>query len=663
MCGIAGIIASEEVPSELPAQMGSAILHRGPDDHGIWTDPAAGIALVHRRLSIVDLSPQGHQPMVSADGRWVIVYNGEVYNHAALRAELDASGGTPEGGWRGHSDTETVLHAIGTWGLPATLERLVGMFAFALWDRQERLLSLVRDRFGEKPLYYGWAGRDFLFGSELKALRVHPRFDGEIDRSALRAYAARTYIPAPLSIYKRIYKLQPGCVLTVAPEIAREPTSEAPRPGWRSGRSSLTQYWTYRDVLTRGMAHSVASEQEALELLEQSLGAAIKGQSMADVPVGAFLSGGIDSSTVVALYQRHSSTPVRTFSIGFEEGGFNEAESARRVATHLGTVHEEHVVRVQEARDVIPLLPAMYDEPFADSSQIPTHLVSRFARQKVTVALTGDGGDELFGGYNRHFLAPWLWKCMRFIPLPMRAIAAQPLGKIPPGVWQGLAGTLPGQESPHFGGKFQKTLRIAGNARRFEDVYLSFLDEWSLEPNPVLDASRVAPGFDFSLAKSAPSAVRMMYCDAVTYLPDDILCKVDRASMAVSLETRVPFLDHRVAEVAARIPLHMKIHGRTGKHILRELLYRHAPREIFQRPKAGFAIPVGQWIRGPLRSWAEDLLDPGRMAAEGWFDPAIVQRRWRDHIEGRSDSTPAIWAILMFQAWQRDQQQPLAKAA
>lgn len=663
MCGIAGIIASDVVPPDLPARMAAAIVHRGPDDQGIWSDPDARITLIHRRLSIVDLSPQGHQPMISASGRWVINYNGEIYNHPALRAELDARGGTPEGGWRGLSDTETLLQAIECWGLHATLDKAVGMFAFALWDRRDRLLSLVRDRFGEKPLYYGWVGRDFMFGSELKALRVHPHFDGEIDRAALQAYAARTYIPAPLSIYKRIYKLQPGCVLTIAPEIVRTPMSEAPRPGWQSGRCKLTRYWSYRDVVTRGMARPFFDEREAVDQLEQALGEAIRGQSIADVPVGAFLSGGIDSSSVVALYQKHSSTPVRTFSIGFEEGGFNEADSARRVAAHLGTVHEERIVRVKEARDVIPLLPGIYDEPFADSSQIPTYLVSQFAREQVTVALTGDGGDELFAGYNRHFLAPWLWKYMRLIPLPLRAVAAGPMGRIPPSMWQGAAAALPRPTNPHFGGKLQKTLRVAGKARRFEDVYLSFLDEWSFEPSPVLDGSNGAPEFDLALSRQSPAALRMMYCDAVTYLPDDILCKVDRASMAVSLETRVPFLDHRVAEAAARIPLEMKVRGRSGKHILRELLYRHAPREMFQRPKAGFAIPVGQWIKGPLRYWAEDLLDPKQMAIEGWFDPAIVQRRWRDHVEGRSDSTPAIWAILMFQAWQREQRQPLARAA
>ena len=515
MCGFAGIIASDVIPPDLPAQMAAPIAHRGPDDQGIWSDPSVPIALVHRRLSIVDLSPQGHQPMVSADGRWVIAYNGEVYNHAAIRAELDACGGTPEGGWRGHSDTETLLQAITLWGLEAALDRAIGMFAFALWDRRERLLHLVRDRFGEKPLYYGWAGRDFLFGSELKALRLHPRFEGEIDRKALHAYAARTYVPAPLSIYRRVYKLQPGCILTVSPEIARTPLDEALEPGWQSRRSKLVRYWSYRDVVTRGLEHPIAGEREALDELESVLAEAIKGQSIADVPVGAFLSGGIDSSTIVALYQKNSSTPVRTFSIGFEEAGFNEAECARRVAAHLGTVHEEHIVRVKEARDVIPLLPDMYDEPFADSSQIPTHLVSRFARRKVTVALTGDGGDELFAGYNRHFLAPWLWKWMSRVPGPMRAMAAVPLGRVPSNFWQSLAGALKSEANPHFGGKLQTTLRVAGSARRLEDVYSSFRDEWSFGANPVLGAPIDATGLDETLPPTAPAAMRLMYCDAV----------------------------------------------------------------------------------------------------------------------------------------------------
>jgi asparagine synthase (glutamine-hydrolysing) len=410
--------------------------------------------------------------------------------------------------------------------------------------------------------------------------------------------------------------------------------------------------------MRRGFAEPIEDESEALELLERTLAQAIGGQSVADVPVGAFLSGGIDSSTVVALYQKYSSIPVRTFSIGFEEAGFNEADYAKAVARHLGTVHNERYVTVKEARDVIPLLPAMYDEPFADSSQIPTHLVSRFAREQVTVALSGDGGDELFAGYNRHFVAPRLWKRLRMLPRPVRALIGPPLSQLPTGLWN-LAG-----RQPHFGAKVQKALRVAGAARSFDDVYESFLDEWSFEDSPVLGADGTAARpFDLDVAPGAPDTVRMMYCDATSYLPDDILCKVDRASMAVSLESRVPFLDHRVAELAARIPVSMKVKGGKGKHILRELLYREAPRALFERPKAGFAVPVGEWLRGPLRPWAEDLLEPGRMAQEGYFDAAIVRRRWREHLSGRRDSTPALWAVLMFQAWHRQEPESRREAA
>lgn len=623
--------------------MTGCLAHRGPDDAGRWDDLDAGIVLGHRRLAIVDLSPLGHQPMVSDNGRWVLSYNGEVYNHLAMRAELDAAG--RGGAWRGHSDTETLIAAVAAWGLEATLQRAVGMFAIALWDRRDRVLSLARDRFGEKPLYYGWAGGDFLFASELKAIRAHPRFANQVDREALAQFAARTYVPAPRSIYRDIYKLQPGCILSVTPEAARTAPGAPPAEG-RAGGLALTRFWSYRDVLAAGAADPIGSEEDAIGQLDAAMGDAIAGQAMADVPVGAFLSGGIDSSAVVALYQRHSSTPVRTFSIGFEQAGFDEAGYAKQVAHHFGTVHNERYVTVAETRDVIPDLPAMYDEPFADSSQIPTHLVSRFAREQVTVALSGDGGDELFAGYNRHFAAPRLWDRLSLLPRPLRALAGAPLGRLPPALWN----ALPGKRQPHFGAKIQKALRIAGSARGFDDVYAGFLDEWSTEGSPVLGAAGT-PALDLDPFPGAPDALRMMYCDAMTYLPDDILVKVDRAAMAVSLETRVPFLDHRVAAVAARIPLAMKIkHGR-GKHVLRELLYRHAPRELFERPKAGFAIPIGTWLRGPLRAWAEDLLAPARLVSDGFFDNAAVQARWRDHLSGRRDATAALWAVLMFQAW------------
>jgi asparagine synthase (glutamine-hydrolysing) len=650
MCGICGIVSARRIDAAVLRAMSGAIAHRGPDDEGQWIDREAGVGLGHRRLSIVDLSPLGHQPMESADGRWVLSYNGEIYNHLAIRTELEAAGGG--GPWRGHSDTETLVAAIAAWGLEAALGKCVGMFALALWDRRERTLHLARDRFGEKPLYYGWTGGgDFLFGSELKALREHPGFDNRIDRRALAQFAARIYIPAPLSIYERVFKLEPGTILAVTPEGARAPRSEPPVEGRAERGLTLTRYWSYRDVMRRGFAEPIRDEGEALDRLEAVLAEAIKGQSVADVPVGAFLSGGIDSSTVVALYQKYSSIPVRTFSIGFEEAGFNEAEHARAVAKHLGTVHNERYVTVAETRDVIPLLPAMYDEPFGDSSQIPTHLVSRFAREQVTVALSGDGGDELFAGYNRHFAAPALWRRISRMPRPMRAALGLPLSRLPSSLWN----LMPGRRQPHFGGRIQKGLRVAAAARSFDDVYLSFLDEWSFEDSPVRGTAGEAGRFDLDVAEGASDTLRMMYCDAVSYLPDDILCKVDRASMAVSLESRVPFLDHRVAELAARIPVELKVKGGKGKHILRELLYREAPRALFERPKAGFGIPVGEWIKGPLRPWAESLLEPKAMAADGFFDPAIVQRRWQAHLSGRRESTPALWAVLMFQAWRREE--------
>jgi asparagine synthase (glutamine-hydrolysing) len=659
MCGIAGIISAKGIDRGVLEQMTNAVAHRGPDDVGLWIDGDAGVGLGHRRLAIVDLSPAGHQPMLSADGRFVLTFNGEIYNHADLRAELEAIGAVPAGGWRGHSDTEVFLHGIVTWGLTETLRRSAGMFAFAVWDRRERTLSLVRDRFGEKPLYYGWAGRDLVFGSELKALRAHPRFERAIDRRALRLLAARICIPSPLSIYEGVFKLPPAAILTIPLDAAATPLREPPREG-RAGGISLEHYWSYRDVVRHGLEQPLGDEVEALEELERTLATAIAGQSMADVPVGAFLSGGIDSSTICALYQKYSSVPVRTFSIGFEESGFNEAEDAKRVAAHLGTVHHERYVTVREAREVIPLLPQMYDEPFADSSQIPTHLVSRFAREHVTVALTGDGGDELFAGYNRHFAAPRLWQQLQRVPQPLRAVTGSPLSRLPSRLWNDVARFVPGRHQPHLGGKIQKGLRVAASAATFDDVYRSFLDEWSHERSPVIGGEEAELGFDLDVGREAPDAVRMMYCDAVSYLPDDILAKVDRASMAVALETRVPFLDHRVAELAARIPLDLKVHGGRGKQIVRKLLYGLVPRELIDRPKAGFGVPVGEWIKGPLRQWAEALLDPDLLRSQGWFDPRVVSARWRQHLSGQRDSMPALWTILVFQSWLAAEPQDLS---
>jgi asparagine synthase (glutamine-hydrolysing) len=521
----------------------------------------------------------------------------------------------------------------------------------------------MRDRFGEKPLYYGWAGRDFVFGSELKALRAHPAFDNRIDRTALALFASRAYVPAPLSIYDRVFKVPPGCMLEISTAGARTPLDVPPDEGNATGGVRLARYWSYRNVVWRGLADPIENESEALEQLEQALVTAIRRQSFADVPVGAFLSGGIDSSTIVALYQKHSSIPVRTFSIGFEQAAYNEAEDAKAVAKHLGTIHHEQYVTADAARDVIPLLPGMYDEPFADSSQIPTHLVSRFARQQVTVALTGDGGDELFGGYHRHFVAPRVWGHLQRLPKPLRAMASSPLSRVPWQFWNRAAGVLAGRRQAHVGVKIQKALGVAATAASFDDVYHSLVHEWDHGPSPINGGHRPDLRLDLEVGHEAPDTVRTMYCDAVSYLPDDILCKVDRASMAVALETRVPFLDHRVAEVAARIPLSMKVGDGKGKLIVRKLLDHYVPRGLVERPKTGFAVPVGEWIKGPLKGWAEDLLDARAMRIEGWFDADVVNARWRDHLSGRRDSTAALWAVLMFQAWLREQKPAAAVAA
>ena len=660
MCGIAGLLTGDRVDLADLARMTDPIASRGPDSQGAWVDKEAGVGLGHRRLSIVELSLLGHQPMRSNDGRYVLTYNGEIYNHMALRGELERACGGPIGSglpWRGHSDTETLVEAIAQWGLEKTLQKSVGMFALALWDKKERRLLLARDRFGEKPLYYGWTGGDFVFASELKAIRGHPRFENEVDRRAVRLLAARAYIPAPLSIYRRIYKVEPGCILSVEGTSWARPLDAPLEPGHSASGMRLDRYWSYREVVRHGLNDPIAHEDEALERLEATLAEAICGQAVADVPVGAFLSGGIDSSTVVGLYQKYSQGTVRTFSIGFEEEAFNEAHHAKAVARHFGTEHHERYVTVKETQDVIPLLPRMYDEPFADSSQIPTHLVSRFAREQVTVALSGDGGDELFGGYNRHFMVPRLWQRLSRVPPPARRLIGGQLGRLPATTWNRLGRAVPGLERrPHFGTKIQKGLRLAGSARGLDDIYNSFLDAWSFEPSPVLgtEAASVDLNFDMNVSPDASGAVRMMYTDAVTYLPDDILCKVDRAAMAVSLETRVPFLDHRVAELAARIPVSMKIRNGKGKHILRRLLYREAPQPLFKRPKAGFGIPVGEWIRGPMRPWAEDLLDRSRLRQQGMFDAEVVHRRWQQHLRGESDATPALWAVLMYQAWARE---------
>jgi asparagine synthase (glutamine-hydrolysing) len=638
MCGIAGLLGQRgESLASVAGAMADALTHRGPDDRGTWEDTGAGIALGHRRLSILDLSAAGHQPMRSACGRLTIAFNGEIYNHLELRDELERGGFAPS--WRGHSDTETILAAFVAWGVEPTLVRMVGMFAIALWDGEARALWLARDRLGEKPLYYGTMDRRLAFGSELKALRAVPGWAAEIDRDALTLLLRFGYIPAPYSIYRGIHKVRPGAALRLA-----------------SGGVEERTYWSAADVAARGSATPlVASEDEAAELLEARLTEAIKLQQIADVPLGAFLSGGIDSTTVVALMQRLGSRPVKTFSIGFHEADYNEAHHAKTVAQHLGTDHTELYVTPEEARAVIPKLPTMYDEPFADSSQIPTYLVSQLARRHVTVSLSGDGGDELFGGYNRYFLGESLWRRLERFPRAARFSAAGMIQRVKPATWNRLmrpvVPVLPRRlRYGNPGDKLHKLAAVLG-ARDRQELYRFLVSQWH-EPDGVVARAHEPPTL---LDGEAPAlggyTPTMMYLDLVSYLPDDILVKVDRAAMAVSLETRVPFLDHRVVELAWRIPLDLKVRAGEGKRILRRVLYRHVPRELIERPKMGFGVPIESWLRGPMRAWAEDLLSASRLREEGFFNPEPIRRRWEEHLSGRRNWHYALWHVLMFQAW------------
>jgi len=641
MCGIAGFWGYGVAPdAACLSRMADALAHRGPDDSGVWVDAEAGIGLTHRRLSILDLSPAGHQPMASACGRYVIVFNGEIYNHLVLRAALVAQA------WRGHSDTETLLTAIAAWGVEAVLARCVGMFAFALWDRHERSLTLARDRLGEKPLYYGCVNGTFLFASELKALRIWPGFAAEIDRDALALYMRHNYVPAPWSIYRGIWKLPPGTFLRVnAGE--RAPGQGEPLP-----------YWSARAAAGTGLAHPFAGdEREAVDELERLLSQAIAGQRLADVPLGAFLSGGIDSSVVVALMQAQSRQPVKTFTIGFHESGYNEAEHAKAVAAHLGTDHTELYVTSRQAMDVIPLLPALYDEPFADSSQIPTFLISQLARRHVAVSLSGDGGDELFGGYNRYFWAMRFWLRLSRMPLPLRRGLACALVALPPAAWNHLfrmAGPLLPSRLRHAnpGDKLHKLATLFA-ARQPEAIYQRLVSHWDDPASVVLGAREPATALTDPARWLACDdfAQCAMYLDLVSYLPDDILVKVDRAAMGVSLETRVPLLDHRLVEFAWRLPLDMKIREGQGKWLLRQVLYRHVPKHLIERPKMGFGVPIDVWLRGPLRDWAEVLLDESRLRREGYFDPEPIRRKWAEHLSGRRNWAYHLWDVLMFQAW------------
>jgi len=659
VCGIVGFLDFEggkarEALRQTAEQMAERLRHRGPDDKGVWVDPVAGIALAHRRLSILDLSSAGRQPMTSPSGRYMITYNGEIYNFLELRQQLERE--APSLVFSSQSDTEVMLACVDRWGIDTSLRQWNGMFAFALWDQEDRRLYLARDRFGEKPLYYGWLRNSFVFGSELKALRSHPEFREEINRNALTLFLRYGYIPAPFTIYENIRKLPAASLLCIDAKTTQDATPRS--------------YWSLDEVVSQGKAQPFLGDaRDAVEKLDLLLRDAIKIRMIADVPLGVFLSGGLDSSTVAALMQVQSSRPVRSFSIGNSESEYNEAKYASRVAQHLGTEHTELYVTPRQAREIIPRLPAIYDEPFADSSQIPTCLLAKMTRQHVTVGLSGDAGDEVFGGYNRYTWSRRLERTLRWVPYRVRSIVANGIRRVRPARWNALFRScehlLPRTLRHCMPG--YKLHKLAGilTAMNLESAYLGLASHW-LEPAAIVPGAREPQTLLTSSetwARLASFPEQMMFLDTLTYLPDDILVKVDRASMAVGLEARVPFLDHRVVSFAWSLGLSQKVSESQGKCVLRRLLSRYVPTQLTERPKSGFGVPLDSWLKGPLRDWAESLLNEKRLRDRGYFDVEPIRAMWSEFLNGESASQFHVWDILMFEAWCDDQRQTPAPEA
>lgn len=635
MCGIAGYLGEIPNSNNLLFEMINAVNHRGPDNHGIWFDENAGIGFAHSRLSILDLSPAGNQPMHSVSNNLVMIFNGEIYNHNEIRSELEKISNR---NWRGHSDTETLLAAIEEWGLDSALRKTKGMFALALWDKLNKKLSLARDRLGEKPLYYGWVNEQFVFASELKSIKKFPCFNNQIDRSSLALFLRFNSIPAPHSIYQDIYKLEPGQIIKFYAD---------------SKKTEKHDFWSIEKVYKEARkAKSSLTPSEAVNKLESILSNAVSSQMQSDVALGAFLSGGIDSSTIVSLMQSHSDVNVNTFSIGFNSKDFDEAQHARMVAKHLGTNHFEKYVTDRDALDVIPHLSEIYDEPFADSSQIPTFLVSQFAKHEVTVALSGDAGDELFGGYNRYVFSDKIFSKIAKAPNLIRKLISQTIFSMSEDKWDIILGGLLNKRYANIGHKLHKAANVLP-AESIRNLHFQLISQIHNPSDWLINANEYKTILNDGIERFAELnfVEQMMAYDLITYLPTDILTKVDRAAMAVSLETRVPFLDLEVIEFSALLPMEFKIRNGVTKWALREILYKHVPKDLIERPKMGFAVPLAEWLRGPLKDWAESLLDEKRLHQEGFFNVEFVRSKWAQHLSGNQNWHHQLWNVLMFQAW------------